>query len=383
MNMPFINLARQYEKNKDALDQAVMKVLGHGQYINGPEVAELEMKLAEYVGCRYALTCSSGTDALFLVLLAHGVGPGDAVLVPNFTFCATAEVVSLTGATPVLCDIDPSTWNLDATKLAHAIDLAKSQNLHCRGIIPVDIFGCPADYTRINKFADKHGLWVLADAAQSFGAKAADKFVGTLAHATATSFFPAKPLGCYGDGGAVFTDDEAFIEVLRSLRIHGQGGHKYDNIRVGINGRLDTIQAAVLLEKLAIYPQEWQRRQQIAKLYRDSIEHCQFQHIPNGSQSAWAQFTCVLPSGSRGHVMRGLSEQGIPSAIYYPSLISQQPAYCSCPSTCAPESKTYELLDRVLSLPMHPYLSDEQVIAVSTQINSSLVNFSDDPVIIY
>ena len=358
---PFIDLASQYTKNKESIDRAIKRVLDHGKYISGPEVAAFESALQDFTGASYALGCSSGTDALVLVLMAHGVKAGDAVIVPEFTYCATAEAVALVGATPIFVDICQDTWTMDPAHLQRAYQLANQKGLNCVGVIPVDIFGLPADYPVICQEAEKLGMWVLADGAQSFGAKQNNKRMGVLAPATATSFFPAKPLGCYGDGGAVFTSDQSFIDVLRSLRVHGQGADKYDNVRIGMNARLDTLQAAILIEKLTIYPEEIKRRQQIAKIYQENLQGVKCQHVPEAHHSVWAQFTLQLPHENRAMIQSRLKERGVPTAVYYPRLLSQQTAYAHYPTTIAADSPTHRLVETVVSLPMHPYCADETV----------------------
>src|SRR5712672_3373581 len=254
--VPFIDLAAQRRRLGKSVDEAVGRVLAHCQFINGPEVAQLEADLAAFSGAKHVVTCASGTDALLMVLMAKGVGRGDAVLCPSFTFCATGEVVALTGATPVFVDVDEATFNIDAASLKRGIATAKRLGLKPRAVIPVDLFGQSADHDAIGAVAEAEGLFVLDDAAQGFGASYRGRRLGTLGLATATSFFPAKPLGCYGDGGAIFTDDAEFAETLRSVRVHGQGLDKYDNVRLGLTGRLDTLQAAILLEKLKIFEDE-------------------------------------------------------------------------------------------------------------------------------
>ncbi len=273
--MDFIDLKAQQQRISALLTENIQRVLAHGQYIMGPEIKELETRLAAYVGVKHAISCSSGTDALLMPLMAYGVGPGDAIFTTPFTFIATAEVIQLLGATPVFVDIDPKTFNLDPEALAEAVSRLGQNpgtaHLKPKGIIPVDLFGQPADYDRIHAIAQKHGLFVLEDAAQSFGATYKGRRAGSLAEVAATSFFPAKPLGGYGDGGAVFTDDDELAEVLRSIRVHGQGKDKYENVRIGLNGRLDTLQAAVLLAKLEIFDQEVMDRQRVARQYSQAL----------------------------------------------------------------------------------------------------------------
>jgi dTDP-4-amino-4,6-dideoxygalactose transaminase len=355
--IPFIDLKKQQERIRPQLDAAIARVLAHGQYILGPEIAELEKRLSEFCSARFTLSCANGTDALILALMARGVGPGDAVFVPSFTFVASAEVVVLLGATPVFVDVDEDTFLMDPESLEAAIAVPKKHGLRAKAIMPVDLFGQPADYEAIGQLAEVHGLFVLADAAQSFGATRAGKRVGTMAPVTATSFFPAKPLGCYGDGGAIFTDDEETLSVLKSLRVHGQGRDKYDNVRIGINGRMDTLQAAILIEKLAVFEDEIVARQQVAKRYADGLSDvAQTQKIEQGATSVWAQYTIRL--GNRDHVVSRLKEAGIPTAIYYPIPLHRQTAYQQYPVTPAGLPVSEKLAGEVLSLPMHPYLSE-------------------------
>jgi dTDP-4-amino-4,6-dideoxygalactose transaminase len=355
--IPFIDLKKQQERIRPQLDAAIARVLAHGQYILGPEIAELEKRLSEFCGARFTLSCANGTDALILALMAKGVGPGDAVFVPSFTFVASAEVVVLVGATPVFVDVDEDTFLMNTESLEAAIDVAKKHGLRPRAIMPVDLFGQPADYEAIGQLAETHGLFVLADAAQSFGATRGGKSAGTMAPITATSFFPAKPLGCYGDGGAVFTDDEETLSVLKSLRVHGQGRDKYDNVRIGINGRMDTLQAAILIQKLAVFDDEIVARQRVAKRYADGLsDMAQVQKIEDGATSVWAQYTIRL--GNRDHVVSRLKEAGVPTAIYYPIPLHRQTAYRQYPLTPAGLPVSEKLSGEVLSLPMHPYLTE-------------------------
>jgi dTDP-4-amino-4,6-dideoxygalactose transaminase len=356
----FIDLAAQREHLGDSVENAIATVLKHGQYVLGPEVTELERKLAEFCGAKHCISCANGTDALLLVLMAEGIGPGDAVFVPDFTFVATAEVVVLAGATPVFVDIYPDSFNMDVASLEAAIGEAKRRGLKPRAVIPVDLYGQPADYKAISKIAKAHDLIVLSDAAQSFGASLNGKKVGTLADYTATSFYPSKPLGGYGDGGAIFTDDDGLAKTMRSLRVHGQGLDKYDNVRIGINGRLDTIQAAVLIEKLKIFPEEIERRDQIATRYNDHLgESVVVPIVPDGLSSVWAQYTIRLPGFERGDFVATLKAEGIPTAIYYPKPLHRQGAYAHYPAADGGLPVAERLADEVVSLPMHPYLSAE------------------------
>ncbi len=348
----------------DRIERRIARVLEHGQYIMGPEVAELEESLAARTGAAHVVTCSSGTEALLLALLAWEVGPGDAVFVPTFTFTATAEVVALLGATPVFCDVAPDTFNLDPMSLSAGIRAVQSAGrLRPRVVMPVDLFGQPAEYPTLQRIASEHGLQVLSDAAQSFGATLSTTAVGRFGDATATSFFPAKPLGCYGDGGAVFTDDAELASVMRSLRLHGGGSDKYDTVRIGLNARLDTIQAAVLLAKLEVFDKELHDRAEIADRYTAALgERLSTPQLAPGRRSAWAQYTVRTPN--RDAVRSSLRETGVPTAIYYPRPLHAQPAFrhlAVVPNDCR---VSQELSASVLSLPMHPYLkpSDQDYI---------------------
>jgi dTDP-4-amino-4,6-dideoxygalactose transaminase len=298
--IPFIDVAAQRRRLGKSVDDAVARVLTHCQFVMGPEVRELEAKLAEFCGAKHVISCASGTDALLLVLMAKNVGPGDAVICPSFTFCATAEVVALAGATPVFAEVDPHTFNLNADSTRKAVQTARNLGLKPKAIIPVDLFGLAVDFDPILKVAAEEGLFVLDDAAQGFGATYKGKSVGTFGLATATSFFPAKPLGCYGDGGAIFTDDDALADTIKSLRVHGQGSDKYDNVRIGMTGRLDTIQAAILLEKLRIFPDEIEARDRAARRYNEALRDvATVPEVPAGFTSVWAQYTIRLAPGRR------------------------------------------------------------------------------------
>ena len=351
----FIDLQAQRARLGDAVDQAIAKVLDHGRFIMGPEVAELEKRLADMGGAAHCVSCSSGTDSLLLVLMAWGIGPGDAVIVPAMTFASTAEVVALTGATPVFCDVLPDTFNMDPASVESAVATAKDAGLNLKAIIPVDLFGQPADYPAIQKIADAHGLKVMADSAQSYGGALNGKAVGSWGDATSVSFFPAKPLGCYGDGGAVLTDDADLAARMRSLRVHGQGSNKYDNVAVGLNARLDTIQAAVLLAKLDIFADEIEKRQAVAARYAEGLAGIATPPaVIDGAVSAWAQYTIRV--ADRDAVAAALKEQGVPTAVYYPVALSDQPAYAHYPRAGNGTPVSQALAHDVLSLPMHPYL---------------------------
>jgi dTDP-4-amino-4,6-dideoxygalactose transaminase len=359
--IPFIDVAAQRRRLGSAIDEAIARVLAHCQFVMGPEVLELERKLAQICGARHAITCSSGTDALLLVLMAKAVGPGDAVVCPSFTFCATAEVVALVGATPVFAEIDAATFNLDAESVGRAAATARKRGFKPKAVIPVDLFGLPADLDAVGKVAAAEGMFVLDDAAQAFGASYKGRPLGTFALATATSFFPAKPLGCYGDGGAVFTDDDALAEAIRSLRVHGQGTDKYDTVRIGMTGRLDTIQAAVLLEKLKIFPDEIEARSRAARRYNDRLgDIVTVPLLPNYATSVWAQYTIRVAPDRRDGLAAALRAEGIPTAIYYPKPLHRQAAYREFPIVDGGLAVSERLADEVISLPMHAYL-DEQV----------------------
>ncbi len=356
----FIDLASQQQAIRPQIDAAIARVLAHGQYIMGPEVLELEHKLAQFCGAKHAITCSSGTDALLLILMAKGIKAGDAVLVPSFTFTATAEAISLLGATPIFVDILADTFNMDAHSLEKGIVKAKTLGLNPKAVIAVDLFGQAADYDAIEAIAKKYGLWVLDDAAQSFGGSYRGRKIGTIGTATATSFFPAKPLGCYGDGGAVFTDNEQLAAIIRSKRVHGTGQDKYDSVRIGLNARFDTIQAAILLEKLKLFPDEIKARQNIAARYNEALaSKVTVPQLGAEVTSVWAQYTVVLQRGqNRESVVNFMSAQGVPTAVYYSKPMHQQIAYKTHPTATTTLPVCEDLSTRVLSLPMHAYLDE-------------------------
>jgi len=400
--LDFIDLAKQQQRIKENIDINIQKVLKHGQYIMGPEIRELEEKLAAYVGVKHSVGCASGTDALLMALMAYGVGPGDAIFTTPFTFVATAEVISLLGATPVFVDIDPVTFNIDPVKLEQAIlalkmrDLsrhplpgtiippaadgagmavASSPNseafiLRPKGIIAVDLFGLPADYDVIDAIARRHDLFVIEDAAQSFGAEYHGRKSCSLADIACTSFFPAKPLGGYGDGGMLFTNNDDLVKILRSIRVHGQGSDKYENVRIGINGRLDTLQAAILLAKFAIFPEEVELRQIVAEQYRtlltaDTLAGCTAANVlavisptaPPGYKSVWAQYSILAKDeGARARLQEALKTAGIPTAIYYPRPLHLQGTFASLAYKPGDFPVSEEMAGRIFSLPMHPYL---------------------------
>ena len=368
-----IDLKAQQARIRHNLDRAIQRVLDHGQYIMGPEVAELERRLSAFCGAKHAITCSSGTDALLIALMAMGIGPGDAVICPAFTYTATPEVIALLGATPVFCDVERRSFNIDPAALPAAIDTAAEKGLRPRAVMPVDLFGQTADYDALLPIAEQHGLLVLSDAAQSFGAETRGRKVGQIGHVVATSFFPAKPLGCYGDGGAIFTADDALADVMRSIRLHGRGGDKYDIVRVGINGRIDTLQAAILIEKLAIFQDEIVRRQQIARRYEAGLDNVVIvPRIPADVLSVWAQYTIIVPDGRRDDLAASLQKQGIPTAVYYPRPLQQQTAFSVYPVSKAGAPVAEQLAKEVLSLPMHPYLAPHQQDRIVEAIVSAL-----------
>ena len=357
--LDFIDLKTQQQRISALLTENIRRVLAHGQYIMGPEIQVLETRLAAYVGVKHAISCSSGTDALLMPLMAYGVGPGDAIFTTPFTFIATAEVIQLLGATPVFVDIDPQTFNLDPEALAAAVrglgQNPGTAHLKPKGIIPVDLFGQPADYDRIHAIAQEHGLFVLEDAAQSFGATYKGRRAGALAEVAATSFFPAKPLGGYGDGGAVFTDDDHLAEVLRSIRVHGQGKDKYENVRIGLNGRLDTLQAAVLLAKLEIFDQEVVDRQRIARQYSQALNALvEVPFVAPECTSVWAQYSVL--SEHRELLLQKLQAAQIPAAIYYPVPLHLQGAFAHLGYQPGDFPVSENASRRIFSLPMHPYL---------------------------
>jgi dTDP-4-amino-4,6-dideoxygalactose transaminase len=358
--VPFIDIGAQRRRLGKSVDEAVSRVLAHCQFINGPEVARLEAELAAFSGARYVVTCASGTDALLMVLMAKDVGRGDAVFCPSFTFSATGEAVALTGAVPVFVDVDQATFNMDPGSLARGIVTAKRLGLKPRAVIPVDLFGQSADHDAIGAVAEAEGLFVLDDAAQAFGASYKGRRLGTAGLATATSFFPAKPLGCFGDGGAIFTDDAKLADTLRSVRVHGQGSDKYDNVRLGLTGRLDTIQAAILLEKLKIFEDEIAARDLVAERYARALGNAvTIPRLVAGCTSVWAQYTIRLPDGcDRDGFVAALKAQGIPTAIYYPKSMHQQTAYRDFPVADGGLPSSERLSGDVISLPMHAYLDE-------------------------
>ena len=358
MSIPFVDLKAQYADLKREIDAGIQRVLDHGRFILGPEVQEFEVALADHVGVAHVVSCANGTDALIMALMCEKIGPGDAVFVPSFTFTATAETVLLLGATPVFVDVDADNFLIDCDDLEHRIATVNAAGqLRPRAIIPVDLFGLPSDYTRLKKIAAAHELFLLADAAQSLGGAANGRAVGGLAPATATSFFPAKPLGCYGDGGALLTDDAPRADLWRSLRSHGTGKAKYDVVRVGLNSRLDTLQAAILLAKLRVFAQEIESRRRLAKEYDMALKgSVKTPTLPEGLSSAWAQYT--IQTDDRDGLKTRLEEKGIPTAVYYPLPMHLQIAYCALGEGEGSLPVTERLCSKVLSLPMHPYMDN-------------------------
>lgn len=357
--IPFIDLAAQRRALGPRLDAAMARVLDHCQFILGPEVQALETELARFCGARHAVTCASGTDALAMVLMAEQIGPGDAVICPAFTFCAPAEMAALVGATPVFADVDEATFNIAPASAAAAVAESRRRGLTPRAIIAVDLFGLPADHDWLAVLAAAEGLFILDDAAQGFGAIYKGRPIGSVADVTATSFFPAKPLGCFGDGGAVFTNDDEMAEILKSLRMHGQGADRYDHVRVGLNGRLDTIQAAVLIEKLAIFADEIVLREQVAQRYAEQLaDVVTIPRVPADLVSVWAQYTIRLPPGRREAFAAALKAEGIPTAVHYPRPLHRQTAYRHFPCAADGLPVAERLAEEVISLPMHPYLDE-------------------------
>ena len=374
--MDFIDLAAQQRQIRNIIDQNIKAVLDHGQYIMGPEIALLEKELLRYAGGKHAIACASGTDALLMALMAYGVSPGDAVLTTPFTFIATAEVISLLGATPVYIDIDPKTFNIDPGHLERAFAAlrrgdratyplpapAGAASLRARGIIAVDLFGLLAEYGRLHDIAKRHGLFLIEDAAQSFGAEFQGRKSCSFGDIACTSFFPAKPLGCYGDGGMCFCSDDNLAEIMRSIRLHGKGSHKYENIRIGINGRLDTIQAAILLAKLSLFEEEVRLRQDVATRYNTRLRDCPglvTPEIPAGYRSVWAQYSLMARDEKhRDSIMNKMQAAGIPTVIYYPRPLHLQGAFSFLGYRAGDFPVSEDCARRIFSLPMHPYLSE-------------------------
>ena len=369
----FIDLEAQRRHIGPAMDAAIARVLAHGKYILGPEVDELEQKLAAFCGAKHCITCANGTDALALVVMAEGLGPRDAVLVPSFTFAATGGSVAGRGVAPVLVDVDEATFNMSPQSLEAGIERARAADLTPRMVIAVDLFGQAADYPAIERIAKRHGLVVVADAAQSFGASLQGRKVGSFGRYTTVSFFPAKPLGCYGDGGAIFTDDDKAAELLRSLRFHGKGRDKYENVRVGTNSRLDTLQAAILLQKLAVFAEEIEKRDRVAATYGHMLgNHVVTPRLAEGANSVWAQYTLTLPEGTdRDAFQARCKAAGVPTNVYYPRPLHRQQAFSSFLRGGSLEVSERHA-GRVVSIPMHPYLDEATQRRISDAVIGAL-----------
>lgn len=379
--MEFIDLKKQYEVLKNNINKNIQKVLDDGKYIMGEEVKELEKRLADYVGVKYCSTCANGTDALQIALMCYDVKPGDCVFVPSFTFFSTAEVVSLLGATPIFVDSDYRSFNIDPIKLEEAIVKVKEEKkLRLRGVIAVDLFGLPANYIKIKKIVQKYNLFLIEDGAQGFGGSINGKKNCSFGDISTTSFFPAKPLGCSGDGGAIFTDSEEMNSLIQSFRIHGKGTEKYDNVRIGLNSRLDTIQAAILLEKLEAFKKdELDNRQIYAKMYTDKLkDYVATPLIEQDYISSYAQYTLILNSEEeRNFLQKYLKERNIPSMIYYVKPLHKQKVYEEC-KLYGDLSVSENLSKCVLSLPMHPYLTGELVNDICNNVISGLKEYRNE-----
>ena len=371
--MQFRDLQKQYEVLKPQIDAAVQRVCAQADFISGHEVKELEQQLAGYVGTKHCITCANGTDALSLVLMAWGIGPDDAVLVPDFTFFASGETVAFAGATPLFVDVDAHTFNLAPDKLEEKILQVKAQGKYrLRAVVAVDLFGLPADYPRIEAICQKHGLLLLEDGAQGFGGTVNGRRVGSFGDAATTSFFPAKPLGCYGDGGAIFTNNDEWAALIRSYAVHGKGGMKYDNVRIGLNSRLDTLQAAILQVKFRAFCEyELAAVEQVSRWYDEALKGSGLvlPYRPQGFNSSWAQYTVQLPQGADREALQAkLRERGIPTMVYYPKPMHQQKAFAGTDSAAADCPVTERLCATVLSLPMHPYLTKAEAMQAKIKI---------------
>ena len=375
--IPFIDLKTQQKHIRSKIDNRIKRVLDHGQYILGPEVKELENELSRFSNSKHVLCCSSGTDALLLALLGLKLQPGDGVIVPSFTFASSAEVMPLLGAVPIFIDVEETTFNLDPTKLKDTLDTANEMGVKVKGIMSVGLFGQPADMKPIKDFAIKNDLWVLDDAAQSFGGEYDNQKVGNLCEVTATSFFPAKPLGCYGDGGAIFTNDEEIYEIANSSHVHGMGKSRYEYDRIGMNARMSTIQAAILLEKLEIFPSEIKKRQEVVDSYNKHLSKLdlglKLPYLKDKFKSSWAQYTVVLPDDiNRELLQEKLKLKNVPTAIYYPIPLNDHKPYNHFPVSKAGLETTYKLSKTVLSLPMHPYLQEKDIVYITQSISEAI-----------
>lgn len=371
--MQFRDLQAQYATMRSDITSSVIRVLESGHYIGGAEVGELEMRLAAYVGAKHCITCGNGTDALQLALMAWGIGPGDAVIVPDFTFFSSGEVVSAVGATPVFVDVDRRTFNIDSAQIPYALALAEESGLSPKAVIAVDLFGLPANYDAVRSACKKNGLLLLEDGAQGFGGSIGDRKACSFGDISTTSFFPAKPLGCYGDGGAVFTDSDEWASLIRSYAVHGRGSMKYDNVRIGMNSRLDAIQAAILQVKLdAFCAHELTSVNQVARWYNSALadSRVELPLVSDGYESSWAQYTVLLPKTlDRPALQDSLKDRGIPTMVYYPKPMHEQAAFTDCALATSCEVAT-ELCGSVLSLPMHPYLTEEACLEVAYSLKS-------------
>ena len=375
--IPFIDLKTQQKHIRSKIDSRIKRVLDHGQYILGPEVKELENELSRFSNSKHVLCCSSGTDALLLGLLGLKLQPGDGVIVPSFTFASSAEVMPLLGAVPIFIDVEETTFNLDPTKLKDTLDTANEMGVKVKGIMSVGLFGQPADMKPIKDFAIENDLWVLDDAAQSFGGEYDNQKVGNLCEVTATSFFPAKPLGCYGDGGAIFTNDEEIYEIANSSHVHGMGKSRYEYDRIGMNARMSTIQAAILLEKLEIFPGEIKKRQEVVDNYNKHLSKLnlglKLPYLKDKFKSSWAQYTVILPDDiNRELLQEKLKLKNVPTAVYYPIPLNEHKPYNDYPVSKAGLETTYKLSKTVLSLPMHPYLQEKDIIYITQSINEAV-----------
>ena len=376
--IPFIDLKTQQARLRADIDARLASVLDHGAYVMGPEVKELESELAKWAQTKHVISASSGTDALILALLGKKLRPGQGVICPSFTFAATAEAMAVLGASPIFADVDPHSFNLDPRNLSSALQAGIDAGLEVVGVMPVGLFGMPSDMVAIRDFAQKHGLWMIDDAAQSFGASLHDVPVGKLADVTCTSFFPAKPLGCYGDGGALFTDDDEVAEIAISCRVHGMGKTKYHNERIGMTARLDSMQAAILLSKLTIFKEELAARQTVANCYNELLADSVITpRLTKGATSAWAQYTIKLPQkADRQAVQDALASKGVPTMIYYPIPMHRQTPYLRYPVANGSLAITDTLCDIVLALPMHPYLREEQIVTIANALKDALAQAS-------
>jgi UDP-2-acetamido-2-deoxy-ribo-hexuluronate aminotransferase len=367
--MQFIDLKKQQNLIKKKIENRVQNVLGHGKYIMGPEVYELEEKLSSFANRKHCISCSSGTDALLIPLMALNIGPGDAVLTTTFSYIATSEVIRLLGATPIFIDIYEKTFNMNPALVKNGVKIATENNLNPKALIAVDLFGLPARYRLIKKECEEYNLTLIEDAAQGFGGKIGDQPACSFGDISSTSFFPAKPLGCYGDGGAIFTNDDDLAEIMKSIRVHGSGKDKYDNIRTGINGRLDTFQAAILLEKLNIFPEEVIKRNQKAKIFSKNISDVYVKpFIPKNYTSSWAQYSILaLSNQHRAEVIKHLSKKNIPAMIYYPIPLHEQTVNSDLKKGECPIAS--DISKRIFSIPMHPYLNDQDQQLIYSSLN--------------